>query len=68
VSNVSYESSVLKCHDPSDDECDTCRFLSGDLTTSTLLKVIENLDRMLSQEEKAVRELSSTLSDVLQRN
>ena len=50
-----YESSVLTCHDAGDDECKTCRFLSGDTSTEILLHVIKLLDRRLAVSESVER-------------
>ena len=37
--------------DPDDHDCPTCKFLQGDHSVETLLKVIDNLDYLLYKEE-----------------
>ena len=51
MSQFGYKSSVLRCHDPGQKDCVTCRFLSGDKSQEVLLGVIANLDHVLSEKE-----------------
>ena len=60
---VEYYSSVLRCHDPGDDECKTCRFLSGDRSEVVLMSVIALLDKQLAGEEG----LLATLQTIMQK-
>ncbi len=57
---MEYKSSVLRCHDPTDADCATCRFLSGDKSQNVLLDVISNLDHMLFNEETLTETLVKT--------
>lgn len=61
---MEYKSSVLRCHDPADADCATCRFLSGDKSQDVLLDVISNLDHMLFDEETLTETLVKTQADL----
>ncbi len=60
MSPATYKSSVLLCHDPDDEDCMTCRFLSGDQTQEVLLSVIANLDAVLFKDEKFIKVLTES--------
>ena len=57
---AAYKSSVMRYHDPDDDDCATCRFLKGDKSSEVLLDVISNLDHMLFDEETLTETLVKT--------
>lgn len=57
MSQIAYKSSVLRCHDPGDADCVTCRFLSGDESQKVLQGVILNLDSVLFEKESLVTTL-----------
>ena len=57
-----FKSTVLTCY-VDDDDCSTCKFISGDRDIKTLLDVIQTLDNRLNEEEVLRQDLIDTIAN-----
>lgn len=62
-----YVSSVLNARDCHDPECAVCKFLNGDRSTETLLRVIEVVDHVCAKSEAGVKILTALLTGVSEK-